>query len=262
MKKIKKGLYFVLAYFGIYPKQFFINIRFVGGYFSDLRKFKPDFLKQYEGWSFKFYPILSDKSDQSGKARGQYFYQDLFVANQVFVANPIRHVDIGSRIDGFVAHVASFRAIEVFDIRPLNSDIHNVKFVQADLMAPLNNMKECTDSLSCLHTIEHFGLGRYGDPIDINGHLKGLESMYQLLKKGGTFYFSTQIGPNTLAFNAHRIFSVKYLIDLFKEKYEILGFSYIDDSDKLHTDVKLNDEDILRNFGCKLGCGIFILRKI
>jgi hypothetical protein len=30
------------------------------------------------------------------------------------------------------------------------------------------------DSLSCLHALEHFGLGRYGDPIDPRGHEKGI----------------------------------------------------------------------------------------
>ena len=34
-----------------------------------------------------------------------------------------------------------------------------------------------TDSLSCLHAIEHFGLGRYTDPIDINIHIKGLTTL-------------------------------------------------------------------------------------
>jgi len=32
-------------------------------------------------------------------------------------------VDIGSRVDGFVAHVASFREIEVFDVRPISAQI-------------------------------------------------------------------------------------------------------------------------------------------
>jgi SAM-dependent methyltransferase len=202
-----------------------------------------------------------DKTDQSGKARGQYFYQDLYVANKIFENNPVKHVDIGSRIDGFVTHVASYRKIEVYDIRPLDSDIINVNFVQADLMNPNENLKEVTDSLSCLHTIEHFGLGRYGDPIDIDGHIKGLDQMFHILKRGGIFYFSTQIGPNTLAFNAHRIFSVRYLLNLFEDKYDLLSFSYIDDKDKFHAEVAITENDINSNFGCKMGCGIFILRK-
>jgi SAM-dependent methyltransferase len=259
---MSKILKFVLAYFGFYPSQLTGNLKGAPGFFKDLRKIKGTFSAKYPNWKFKYYPILLDKQDQSGKARGQYFYQDLYVANLIFKANPLRHVDIGSRIDGFIAHVASFRAVEVFDIRPLPENIQNVSFVQADLMNPIESLKECTDSLSCLHTIEHFGLGRYNDPIDIDGHLKGLESMYQLLKKDGIFYFSTQIGPDTLAFNAHRIFSISYLLDLFKDKYEILTFSYIDDSDKLHVDATLSDELIKSNGGCKMGCGIFVLRKL
>jgi SAM-dependent methyltransferase len=262
MSKLNKILNFVLAYFGFYPKQLWGNLKQAPGYFGDLGAIKSKFQSKYPNWNFKYYPILLDKEDQSGKARGQYFYQDLYIANLIFKANPVRHVDIGSRIDGFVAHVASFRPIEVFDIRPLPNDIQNVSFVQADLMNPIEDMKECTDSLSCLHTIEHFGLGRYNDPIDVDGHLKGLESMYQLLKKDGIFYFSTQIGPDTLAFNAHRIFSIQYLLDLFVDKYELLSFSYIDDFDKLHIDVNLSPEIIANNAACKMGCGMFVMRKL
>jgi SAM-dependent methyltransferase len=261
MNRFKKLANFALAYLGFYPQQLFTNVAELGSYLRDIRLFKKHFRAKYPHWKFMYYPILTDKADQSGKARGQYFYQDLFVANLIFKASPIRHVDIGSRIDGFVAHLASFRAVDVFDIRPLPNTIQNVDFIQADLMNPIVSLEECTDSLSCLHTIEHFGLGRYGDPIDVDGHLKGLENMYRLLKPNGLFYFSTQIGPDMLAFNAHRVFSVGYLLELFKEKYEVVSFSYIDDADKLHTNAELSDAAIQRNFGCKLGCGIFVLRK-
>ena len=37
----------------------------------------------------------------------------------IYAARPEKHVDVGSRVDGFVAHVASFREIEVFDVRPI-----------------------------------------------------------------------------------------------------------------------------------------------
>ncbi len=261
MKRFKKLLYFSLSYLGVYPGQFFDNLTTIGSYFKDLRAFKVAFKNRYPDWKFTYYPILSDKKDQSGKARGQYFFQDLFVANLIFKAKPKRHIDIGSRIDGFIAHLASFREVEVLDIRPMTSDIQNVSFIQEDLMKPVEHLKESTDSLSCLHTIEHFGLGRYGDPIDIDGHLKGLESMYQMLKKEGTFYFSTQIGLPTLAFNAHRVFGMSYLLNLFKAQYELISFSYIDDGDILHQKVTLTDENIKNSFRCKLGCGIFELKK-
>ena len=42
----------------------------------------------------------------------------------IYNSKPKRHIDVGSRVDGFVAHVASFREIEVFDVRPLEKSIH------------------------------------------------------------------------------------------------------------------------------------------
>ncbi|KPM49340.1 DUF268 domain-containing protein [Jiulongibacter sediminis] len=259
MNKLMKVVLLILSYLGIRPGVFFQNLRYAPAYVGDFFKFS----KKRGEWKIKLYPILTDKTDQSGKARGVYFFQDLFVAHEVFRANPRRHVDIGSRIDGFVAHVASFREIEILDIRPLENSIFNVQFVQADLMKPQPQLKASTDSLSCLHTIEHFGLGRYGDPIDPDGHIKGLDSMYELLEPGGTFYFSTQIGPSCVHFNAHRVFSIQYLLDLLlsRYQYELQSFSYIDDRDQLYKNVELTEELIQSNAGCKLGCGIFILKK-
>ena len=252
----------MFGYLGFNFSVLWTNLTGLFWYFADLRKIRKQLSGSNEQWGFKLFPIMLDKSDTSGKARGQYFYQDLFVAQQIFKNAPQRHIDIGSRVDGFVTHLASFREVEVLDIRPLSNTISNIKFIQADLMAPHNSFFESTDSLSCLHTIEHFGLGRYGDPIDIDGHIKGLNNMYTFLKKGGIFYFSTQIGPALIEFNAHRIFPVKYLMDLFKDKYAILSFSYIDDKDNLFTDVEITPEAVSSNYGCRMGCGIFILQKL
>jgi hypothetical protein len=63
-------------------------------------------------------PILNDSSDFGGQLPLHYFFQDLWFANKVHAYQPARLIDIGSRIDGFVAHVAAFREIEEIDIRP------------------------------------------------------------------------------------------------------------------------------------------------
>ena len=120
-------------------------------------------------------PILTEWNETSGSL-GAYFFQDQLVARWIHDATPTRHVDVGSRIDGFIGSLSVFREVEVIDIRPQPEAVHHVKFHQIDLMEDLPEAwVGATDSLSCLHTIEHFGLGRYGDPIDPQGHLKGLE---------------------------------------------------------------------------------------
>jgi Caenorhabditis protein of unknown function, DUF268 len=221
--------------------------------------------KQY-GMAFpfgKFYPCIEDKDQNSGTASGHYFHQDLLVANKIFINKPVRHVDIGSRIDGFVAHVASFRDIEVFDIRDMTDKIQNIHFKRLDIMDGNSVSHDYCDSISCLHALEHFGLGRYGDRVDYNGHLLGWENVYKMLKKGGKCYFSVPIGKQRIEFNAHRVFSLQYIIsNMISDKYNMDSFSYVNDRGDLFKDAALDEESVKNNFSCNYGCGIFELSKI
>jgi hypothetical protein len=258
IKRIKN----ILLFWGFDPRVFLYNIIGSPRYFKDYLLFKKRSKGQTELRFGRLYPSLGDKYKPGGSLTDHYFYQDLIVAQRIMVNNPVKHIDIGSRIDGFVAHVASFREIEVFDIRPLNFKIPNVKFIQTDFMNPDPVMINSTDSISCLHVIEHFGLGRYGDKIDPSGHLKGIESITKVLKPNGKFYFSSPIGPLRVEFNAHRVFSISYLLEIFKRDFKIDNFSYIDDKKVLHQNVNLDSENVQLNFGCNFGCGIFEMTKI
>jgi SAM-dependent methyltransferase len=230
-------------------------------YIKDVRKIKE---QKGEDNAFPFgksSPILGERFSQAGAMSNDYFFQDLYVAQKIFERNPARHVDIGSRIDGFIAHLAVFRSVEVVDIRPLNLKVKNICFRQADLMKLPDDMIDYTDSVSSLHSIEHFGLGRYGDPVDYFGHRKALTNICRILRTGGVFYFSTPIGKQRIEFNAQRVFDIKYLLDLFAEDYMLSCFSYIDDEGKFYENVKMTEADIQSNFGCNTGCGIFELIK-
>jgi len=252
----------LLTQYGIYTHQFRMGIKGTVPMLRDYLRFTSAFRRQRDFSAKSFYPLLADRYDQAGTASGHYFHQDLFVAQKIHEANPSRHVDVGSRVDGFIAHVASFRTIEVLDIRALQSSTANIVFTQADLMDPAFQLDPKTPSLSCLHAIEHFGLGRYGDLFDLDGHRKGFANLARCLEPGGTFYFSTPVGRPRIEFNAHRVFSLEQLQTLFTENELLIkDWAYVDDKGDLNVNVALNSEAASRNFGLEYGCGIFVLTK-
>lgn len=256
-----KYLYFVLRFIGIDPLTFYRHITGLPHYYRALKQIKK---QQGSDTSFFFgkkYPYLRDRFSQAGNMSSQYFTQDLFVARKIFKNNPVKHVDIGSRIDGFVAHVAVFREIEIVDIREQKSTERNIKFRQADLMVLPQDMQNYSDSISSLHAIEHFGLGRYGDPINYFGHIEALKNIGKILKPGGKFYFASPIGIQRIEFNAHRVFSVKYLWDIFKENYDLDGFSFMDDQGNFIEDTLISDAVIAKCASFSFGLGIFELTK-
>lgn len=264
LRKIRQVIH---KYFYLYTGiQLFSGTFSLKKYFKlrkDLRMFQEQ--SKYSDFVFpvsRLLPCYEDIEDNAGSIPTHYFFQDLYVAQRIFLNKPFRHVDIGSRVDGFVAHIAAFREIEVFDIRPLDIFIPNVKFTQMDIMqSPEESFSDSLDSISCLHALEHFGLGRYGDPICFDGFYAGFINITRLLKRGGTFYFSVPIGSQRIEFHGHRVFSLVFLMKIITPYYNIKMISIIDDKNILHPDVKLSSKSVDDNFNCNFGCAIFELIK-
>lgn len=207
--------------------------------------------------------VRNDFFESAGVASGHYFHQDIFVAREILKMAPDDHFDVGSRIDGFVAHLAVFRKVKVFDIRELETTEPNIEFHQLDIM----NSKQVSAlpkimSLSCLHTTEHFGLGRYGDEIEFDGWVVGIRNLTNLLSKGGLLYFSTPISVRQrIVFNSHRVFDPKFLTDFFLKDFDVVRMAMINDEGNLVQDVDFTSEEFLRSFNDSYACGIWILRR-
>jgi hypothetical protein len=222
------------------------------------RYIKDFFIFRKKGRITNIHPVSHEFKSFAGSASGQYFHQDLIIAQKIFQKNPTRHIDVGSRIDGFIAHLASFRKVECFDIRPLLDSGHeNILFEKKDIM--LEQEENQTDSLSCLHTLEHFGLGRYGDRLDPEGHIKGFRNLVKMLKPNGTLYISVPISNVfKVHFNSHRSFHPKDVLEWDNESINLIEFDYVDDSGALHKNFDLINFDVKIN----KGLGIYTFKKI
>ena len=122
-----KSIYRLLLLFGVDPIKFYHTIKGLKKYFKDFKLLKSERNGNTLFTLKSNYPIINEWNDQAGDARGHYFHQDLFVSQLIFSSNPENHIDIGSRIDGFVAHVASFRNIKILDIRDVEINHKNSK---------------------------------------------------------------------------------------------------------------------------------------
>lgn len=247
----------VLSECGLEPAKIILFIKGIPIYIYQLITFTIQANQSKFVPSIKLFPCVVDRYQDNGKIDKHYFYQDLWAARKVYKAQPERHIDVGSRIDGFVTHLLSFREVEVLDVRKFDFNVDGMIFTQADLMNDKSLPLERYDSVSCLHALEHFGLGRYGDPVDPEGHIKGLTSLVKLLKPSGMLLLSVPIGKERIEFNAHRVFNVETIVNLAYENLKLVSFSYIDDKGNFHENKAIKEVPNLL-----YGCGLFEFCKV
>ena len=117
-------------------------------------------------------------------------------------------LDVGS-YRKFVLGLLSSYYVDVMDIRPLQGQyLENQTRIQLD--AKNLNSENKYDVITCLSSIEHFGLGRYGDELDLKADEKAFNNFIKALTPGGTLIFTTTIkrGYPEICFNAHRIYNL------------------------------------------------------
>lgn len=196
-------------------------------------------------------PYLLDKTTTTS-FEPHYTYHPAWAARVIKEVNPKKHIDISS-ILYFSTMLSAFIPVEFYDYRPAHVHLKNLTCHRGDL-TNLPFISNTIESISCMHTIEHIGLGRYGDPIDPEGDTKAINELKRVVAPGGTLLFVVPLGQNKLEFNAHRIYSYDQVISYFNDM-ELKEFSLIPDAHQ-ETGIILNatKEQADRQ---KWGCGCF-----
>ncbi len=159
------------------------------------------------------HPQIRDKTMTTGFDR-HYVYHTSWAARVVAELRPKKHIDISSSLY-FSGIVSAFVPIDFYDYRPANLNLSNLASKRGDLLA-LPFPDASVASISCMHTIEHVGLGRYGDPIDPEADVKAVAELKRVVANGGSILFVVPIGEKAvIEYNAHRIYTYDQVVGLF-----------------------------------------------
>ncbi len=182
-----------------------------------------------------------------------YFHQGAWLARHLATRTGALHVDVGSSV--MMLSVMTAWAPTVFvDFRPLRAGISGL-FPVAGTLAGLPFADRSVASLSCLHVIEHVGLGRYGDPLDPDGARAAAAELARVLAPGGRLYVSTPVGRERVCFNAHRVFSPHTIVEWFAG-LSLAAFAFVDDAG----DFKAGQDPAMAA-NLEYGCGMFVFER-
>jgi len=226
-------------------------------------KFKSQFTKFVqlsEGCSRQFeipwnarHPIYEDSTDHQFDRH--YIYHTAWAARKLEQISPKIHVDIGSSLY-FSGIISAHFPVIFYDYRAADLNLEGLKCGQADL-TKLDFQDSSIESLSCMHVIEHIGLGRYGDALDPEGDLKAFSELKRVLANGGSLLLVVPVGKPVVEFNAQRIYSYDQIVGAFSGM-QLQEFSLVPDDKKqgliLHADPRIVKRQ-------SYGCGCFWFTK-
>lgn len=205
-------------------------------------------------WKDRF-PCIGDDTSSTTIDR-HYVYHTAWAARILAKTRPIEHVDISSYIY-FSALISAFLPVRFYDYRPVTLGLDNLETGFANIVE-LPFVSGSIKSLSCMHVVEHIGLGRYGDELDPDGDRKSISELRRVLAPGGLLLFVVPIGQPKIEYNAHRIYGydqiVDYFHDLILEEYALIP-------DSAEQGGLIRGASASLSYEQKYGCGCFLFRR-
>jgi SAM-dependent methyltransferase len=217
-------------------------------YVSDLRTFRR--MLGTRSVSLEIEPVFFNRRLRS-PFDTHYTYQAAWATRGIAARRPEVHVDVSSSVP-FVAQLSAIVPVTMYEFSAPDIALAGLSVHEASVVAlPLADRSVV--SLSCLHVIEHVGLGRYGDPIDPDGMDKATRELCRVVAPGGALYVSFPVGRERIAFNAHRVSDAEAFVDrVAAQGLALEAFALVDDEGRFHDPAHPRDAR-----GLSYGCGCF-----
>jgi len=206
---------------------------------------RPEFLNYYK------WPILHEDSLNHAFDE-HYIYHIHWALKKLAIANPTSHFDISSSLH-FAVNSAIYRPTTYVDIRVPRINIDGLVCIPGDITRGIEKIGQL-ESVSCMHVVEHLGLGRYGDDLSVNADVKAMSNLSDIVKPGGRLLFVVPIGSPAVFFNAHRVYSAERINKIFSQQFYLKEFLFIPGNLK---EFPRYGEDFASTLRYSYGCGCF-----
>ncbi len=220
-------------------------------YFADWRRYARLPHAEPLAWR-ESYPQVHDRTAVT-PFDAHYFYANGWALRRILAARPRAHVDVGSQVM-FANLLAATLPVIFVDYRPLDTHLPGLHPLGGDLTR-LPFADQTLHSLSCLHVVEHVGLGRYGDALNPAGTRAACAELARVLAPGGNLFLATPVGRERVCFNAHRVHTAEHICALIPG-LRLVEFSGVDD-----TGAYLENISLAALPPSEYACGLFWFRR-
>ena len=158
------------------------------------------------------FEVLSEYHDNRAAPPKKYnHFECEFASKKINQLDPRIILDIGSYRYWLIGIMAGYQVITL-DVQNRDSILANERVITDDVLN-IDLLPSSVDMVTSLCSVEHIGLGRYGDRFDLQGDKKAIQKLIQIIKPGGHFIFTVPVtlGKPCLNFNAHRIYSLEMI---------------------------------------------------
>lgn len=185
---------------------------------------------------------------------------------RLYDSTRVKVLDVGCAESLLSYQLASLNySVTAIDIRSIALSHPNLTFVKTNICNP-SLPRSSFDCVIALSTLEHIGLGWYGDESGENFDVEAVKQIHSLLKPEGSFILTVPYGKKALT-PVHRIYdkaSLEKLIENFQVTQILYGirkddFTWITVEDELKASAKEHDPEnylpgAVAMMICKKGC--------
>lgn len=218
-------------------------------FIAESRLKRPEFVTYYE------HACLNEDTANTG-FDPHYIYHVAWAIKKIFQTRPKAHFDVSSSL-GFCTAISAFTKTTFIDLRPAELKLDNLNCISCDLTDSKQWKHRDIESLSCMHVVEHIGLGRYGDSLSVDSDILAMENLIIALSSGGRLLFVVPVGKAEIYFNAHRVYSASWIANFFSKSCHLNEFYLIPPFPQLAPMLNC-DLSIADQFTYACGCFEFI----